>query len=289
MLTSRAARSLAAYSILALPFLFAACGGATSDADYADAMAAEHAGETPSATPAGVGDGFEVAGGTVAYHEVDGQPIDGLLVRPVISPGATVDRGVVLVHEWWGLNANMEGAARRLAAEGFVVLAVDIYNGQTGETPEEARSLMQAAMAAPEAIVANTRAASEWLRSNGGVSRVAVMGYCFGGGVALRTAMAAPDAVDAAVIYYGHVNADVDALRTIDDPLLGLFGAEDSGIPLDDVRAFEAAAAEADVSLDLHVFAGAEHAFANPSGQRYDAAAADAAWALTIAFLNEHL
>jgi carboxymethylenebutenolidase len=72
-------------------------------------------------------------------------------------------------------------------------------------------------------------------------------------------------------------------------PLLGHFGAEDDGIPVDQVRAFEQTLAELGKDATIHVYDGANHAFANPSGERYDASAAEAAWARTTAFLSEHL
>jgi carboxymethylenebutenolidase len=91
------------------------------------------------------------------------------------------------------------------------------------------------------------------------------------------------------VIYYGRLITEKDQLATLQMPILGIFGAEDQGIPLDSVREFEAALEELDKDAAIHVYEGAEHAFANPSGTRYNEEAAEDAWSKTLAFLAENL
>ena len=275
------------WTSLFAPLLLAACSGpqttTQTDEAYVDAMAAEHADETP--TPAIVDvNPIEVLVGDALYHEAGDVSVTGYHARP--AAGTTA--GVVLVHEWWGLNENIHTVARQLAMEGYAVLAVDIYQGQSGETAEAARGLMTEAMSDPAEVVRNTADAAAWLRANAGVERVAVMGYCFGGGVSLNTAIEVSDAIDASVIYYGHLTDDAARIGQIDDPVLGLFGAMDQGIPIADVNAFAATAEAAGVDLELHVF-DAGHAFANPSGTHYDVAAASEAWTLTLEFLERTL
>ena len=93
----------------------------------------------------------------------------------------------------------------------------------------------------------------------------------------------------AAVIYYGRLVTEQDQLKALNAPILGIFGAQDKGIPLDSVRAFETSLQALDKAHTIHVYEGADHAFANPSGTHYDAAAAEDAWIRTTAFLAEHL
>ena len=115
------------------------------------------------------------------------------------------------------------------------------------------------------------------------------IGWCFGGMWSLRTAIALPDAIDATVVYYGRPVTDADALRPLEMPVLAFFGGADTSIPQETVDAFEAALAEADVEHEVEVYPGAAHAFANPSGQAYDAEAAEDAWTRTLAFFDEQL
>lgn len=286
MLLRHAALPALAVPALALTTALAACGGAQTndDTDYADAMHAEHEGETPTSTPTATTDDADASATTadVTYHADASGDVVGYHAHP--DDGATV--GVVLIHEWWGLNDNIRGVADRLAGHGFTTLAVDTYGGESATDADGARSLMMAALDDPAALVANTAAAAQWLRDEAGASHVVVMGYCYGGGLSLNTAIDAADAVDGAVIYYGHVTDDADRLAAIDDPVLGFFGALDQGIPVDGVRGFEAALTEAEVDATIHIFEDADHAFANPSGQRYQAEAAETAWDETLSFLR---
>src|SRR5690606_16635746 len=167
--------------------------------------------------------------------------------------------------------------------------AVDLYEGRVAQTADSARAYVEEAMANEERLTENVRQAYQYLVTEQRAPRVGAVGWCFGGGWALRTALALPHSLDAAVIYYGQLVTDRDRLATLDVPILGLFGAEDQGIPLEQVRAFEAALDALGKDAEVHVYEGANHAFANPSGERYDAEAAEDAWAKTTAFLTEHL
>lgn len=196
---------------------------------------------------------------------------------------------VVLVHEWWGLNDYIKGEAQRLAAEGFAVLAVDLYGGQVAEKgdQETAMALMTGVVA--EEALANMRAAVAWLRGRPEVAggRVAAMGWCFGGAQALKLALAQPD-LAGVVIYYG-VQLETDPAKLAGmPPVLGLFGAEDTSPPPERVRAFQAALAEARVPAQVLLYDGAGHAFANATrDDRYRPEQAQAAWRETVEFLSE--
>jgi carboxymethylenebutenolidase len=265
------------------------CGGQSpsGDADeHAARMAAEHADDAPVANPMSTPpEELRAFGSEVTYAKVDGSTVTGYLARP--ESWAAGGPAVIVIHEWWGLNDNIRTMARRLADAGFLALAVDLYGGQQAEEPETARELMEAVD--EEASVNNLRQAYGFLTEGEGAGPVASLGWCFGGGWSLRAGLALPDELDAVVIYYGHLITDPERLATLQMPILGHFGEADQGIPLDDVRAFEAALDEVGADATIDVYPGAGHAFANPSGRNYEAEAAETSWQRTIDFLNRSL
>lgn len=280
-------RSKAFAAVLAL-ILAAGCGGqADTDEDFAGRMAEEHKGDVPEASPAAEAEpAGAVEGRKVIYANVDGRHITGYLARPAGEDGA--HPGLIVIHEWWGLNDNVEAMARRLAGEGYLALAVDLYGGEVAADRDAARRLMTAAMESPAAAEENLRQAYVYLDTEG-APRVGSIGWCFGGGWSLQTALLLPGELDAAVIYYGRLSTDRGELAALTAPILGIFGAEDQGIPVATVREFEAVLGELGKSAEIHVYEGADHAFANPSGTRYNAEAAEDAWRKTVAFLRQHL
>lgn len=249
-------------------------------ADYVDAMAREHAGDTPVAAAAG---GEKAAG--VVGAEVDYGPGRGYLARPAGTPRA----GLVVIHEWWGLNDNIREMSNRLAAAGYLALAVDLYEGNVAGEPAEARTLMQALMRDDARAASHLGAALRWLESEGGVEQVGSIGWCLGGAMSLRLALQAPEELDAAVIYYGRLVTDPAELAPLRMPVLGIFGGQDRGIPVASVREFEMALQALGKTHEIVIYDAADHAFANPSGTRYDAEAAADAWRRTLDFLAEHL
>ena len=257
--------------------------------DYTDRMAREHAGDTPVAAPiAAAVTAPDVVTSRPVYARLGEAEVTGFLARPLGTEGQPLP-GLIVIHEWWGLNDNIQAMTERLAAQGYVALAVDLYNGGVAATPDEAQALMREAMNQEAVSTMNLEQAQAYLTTQEAVSRVGVIGWCFGGTWALRAALAMPDALDAAVIYYGQPVTDRDRLATLDMPVLGLFGSEDEGIPVAQVRTFEETLGALGKDAEIHVYEGADHAFANPSGERYDAEAAEDAWAKTLAFLAEHL
>ncbi|MBY4675612.1 dienelactone hydrolase family protein [Marinobacterium arenosum] len=193
---------------------------------------------------------------------------------------------VLLIHEWWGLNDQIKAVANELAEQGFIALAVDLYQGKVATSREKANEFRMALDPtwATEALVGWIDWLRQHSRSNG---RVATLGWCFGGGWALDAALAAP--VDATVIYYGDVRRSAEQLTSLYGPVLGHFGTLDTRIDAAMVGDFERAMAEADkTELTVHWYV-ADHAFANPTGARYDQEDAALSWARTLSFLHRHL
>lgn len=278
-------------SLLIALCLLAACAGPESRpaADsHLDATAREHASHTP-----GPNSSFEepqqpVLADKMSYRNGNGGLVHGYLARPTNIRDYPRLPAVIMVHEWWGLNDNIRMMARRLAGEGYQVLAVDLFDGQLATTSARARSLVEAASKNPDAVISNLQGAATFLRERG-APRVAVLGWCFGGGWSLQAALQIPEQVDAAVVFYGRPETDRAALARLDAPLLGIFGAEDGSIPVPQVREMEATLRQLGKDVDIRVYEGANHAFANPSGPAYNPQSAADAWGRTTVFLAIHL
>lgn len=258
------------------------------DRDVLARTAEAHAHDSPVPSPGAQTPPIAaVVGKTVEYGNVGGRPVSGYLVRPAAAAGPLP--GLIVIHEWWGLNDNVRDEAARLAAEGYVVLAVDLYGGVQAAEPREAMKLSQGLTANPAPAEDNLQDAYAYLDKIEGAPRIGTLGWCLGGRWSLRTALILPDKVDATVIYYGTVKADESDLARLQMPILGLFGARDRVVPAATVTAFEASLRRLGKDPDIHMYEGADHAFANPSGTAYQAEAAEDAWRLTTAFLKEHL
>lgn len=283
----RANRSIAAGLLLTV-LAFAAITGvahAENAGSMSERFAAEHAGDEPVGNVPGPGN--KVSTDTVHYATVDDQQIRGYLARPNNTDGPMP--ALIVIHEWWGLNDNIRTMTQRLASEGYTTLAVDLYEGETAESSDGARSLMEQAMTNPERLEDNLRQAFLYLDLMPNSNRIGSIGWCFGGGWSLRTALMLPEELDAAVIYYGHLVTDAEQLEPLSMPIQGHFGSEDSSIPPAEVRRFEQALNQADKRNEIYLYAGAGHAFANPSGTRYEPQAAQRSWQRTLDFLDRNL
>ena len=259
----------------------------SSDDAHATAMAREHASDTATASPAATAQPRQaVSGADVVYAVSGGKELSGYLALPVQWQKG--QPALIVIHEWWGLNDNIRSMARQLAGEGYAALAVDLYGGKVAKTPTDAMALMKAAMARPDALTQSLQLANAYLREQG-APRTGSIGWCFGGGLSLESGLVLGDELDAVVMYYGRPVSERDRLQALQAPLLGLFGAEDTGIPVASVRSLEASLKALGKDAQIHIYAGAGHAFANPSGSRYQASAAKDAWARTLAFLSEQL
>jgi carboxymethylenebutenolidase len=275
--------------LAALAVALGASGAAASADERSDMrkMAEQHKHDTPAASPAATAEPARpVDAEEVTYGEAAGQPLRGYLAHPRGARGALP--AIVVIHEWWGLNDNIRAMTRRLAGEGYLALAVDLYSGAKADNPDAAMKLMSAAMENKAPIEENLRRAVAHLKAQG-APRIGVIGWCFGGGWSLQTALLVPDQIDAAVVYYGRPETDKEKLARLRAPLLGLFGAEDKGIPAAAVREMEATLKQLGKSVDFHYYEGAGHAFANPSGTSYRAEAAEDAWKRTTAFFKQRL
>jgi carboxymethylenebutenolidase len=223
----------------------------------------------------------------------------GYLVYPISSSNATTIEAqqqklpaVVMIHEWWGLNDNIIDMANELATEGYVVLAADLYNGEVAADPSRARELSSSVRNNPEQAIENLQSAVQYLASlpNVNSSRIASLGWCFGGGQSLQLALnSEQNPLAAAIIYYGNLVNDTNELSKIKWPVLGIFGDQDQSIPVESVNQFEQALNQTDITNEIYIYPGVGHAFANPSGDNYAPEETADAWQKTLAFLNKYV
>ena len=221
----------------------------------------------------------------------------GYLVSPLIDNSSnTTSRllpAVAMIHEWWGLNENIKNMANELAKQGYVVLAADMYDGQVATTPDQAMQLVGSVRENPSEAIANLQAAVRYLGSLESVnsSRIASLGWCFGGGQSLQLALntEAENPLAATVLYYGNPVMDEQELTKIKWPVLGIFGDQDESIPVENVTKFEQALNSTGIPNEIYIYEGVGHAFANPSGDNYAPEETNDAWENTLAFLKKYV
>lgn len=211
------------------------------------------------------------------------EDISGYLAKPAENGEYP---GVVMIHEWWGLTDYIRTMARKLAAEGYLVLAVDLYEGEVATTPERARELVS--LLDQEQALNNMKSAVTYLRVQEGVTKIASLGWCFGGGQSMQLAISG-QILDATIIYYGTIVPDESQLSIIRWPVLGVFGDQDVVIPVSQVQEFEVILNTLGIENEIYMYPGVAHAFANPSGANYAPEETEDAWEKTISFLNKHL
>jgi carboxymethylenebutenolidase len=228
---------------------------------------------------------FAADGKPVTYKSGD-ETVNAMLYTP---HGKGPFPALVVIHEWWGLNDWVKEQASKLADQGYVALAIDLYRGKVATTPEEAHEIMRGV---PEDRAnRDLLAAAAYLRSlkNVNPAKVGDIGWCMGGGYALDLAIADPQ-LKAAVINYGHLASDRATLEKINAAILGIFGGQDRGIPPADVKKFEADLKALGKPVEIKIFPDAGHAFENPNNkQGYRAEDAAQAWKLTTEFLAKYL
>jgi len=276
-----------------LALSLSACGSGenpvstATPANVAAAKAPEPAPAAPASAPATGAPAVALLEQEVAYGEGQKTNLVGFLAMP--QDAAEPLPGIIVIHEWWGLNDQVKTMARRLAGEGYVALAVDLYGGATATTPDKAQALMTTLLADPESGRKNLRQAYDYLEKYALAPRIGSIGWDLGGSWSLQTALLYPDQLDALVMYYGQVAIDRDQLGKLRVPILGFFGAEDKSIPVRDVQNFRTTLNDLGKNAEVLIMIGADHGFANPSGSGYNAQSAAEAWTKTLEFLKHNL
>jgi carboxymethylenebutenolidase len=238
--------------------------------------------------------GVDLQNKTVNYYE----QANGYLVYPSASNENKSENNngtlpaVVMIHENKGLNDHIKNMANLLARNGYVVLAVDLFKGEVTTDRNRSSELTQYVRDNQNIATANLQSAVKYLASlpNVNAEKIASLGWCFGGGQSLQLALNSQDhPLSATIIYYGRLMTDNATLSAIKWPVLGIFGDQDSSIPVDTVKAFESALNSNGIANEIYIFKGVGHAFANPSGDNYAPTETKDAWDKTLSFLDKHL
>ncbi|HEY3598390.1 MAG TPA: dienelactone hydrolase family protein [Paraburkholderia sp.] len=228
-------------------------------------------------------------GSMVTFRRPDGKEVSGYLAKPQNAQGAPA---IVVVQEWWGLNDQIRGVADRLAQSGYVALVPDLYRGKATVEEEEAHHLMSG-LDFGDAAGQDIRGAVQYLKTQS--DRVAVIGYCMGGALALLALCQTPE-LSAGVIWYGCPPLEYIDATKIAVPVLGHWATQDVFFPAATVDALEAKLTEAKVGFEFHRYL-AHHAFANEtavghgriSATQFDPVWSQLAWDRTLTFLGRSL
>jgi carboxymethylenebutenolidase len=267
-----------ALSLAAAFLVLAACHHEAVDEHASHTASTETTATTASAaaTPATASAGLPVKFGDAS----------GYLAAPSTSGKKA---GVIVIHEWWGLDDWVREQTDRLAQQGYVALAVDLYRGKSTHDPGEAHELMRGL---PEdRAMADMKAAFEYLAAREDVDpkHIGVIGWCMGGGYALALAVNEPR-LAATAMNYGRLVTDPASITRIQGQILGNFGEADRGIPAEDVKKFGAELTKYGKLSDIKIYPGAGHAFMNPNNKEgYNAAAAADAQKRIDAFFGRTL
>ena len=221
----------------------------------------------------------------VSYKSGD-ETVKAVMYTP---PGKGRLPALIVIHEFWGLVPWVKEQASQLADQGYVTLAIDLYRGRATASADEAHELMRGVP--QDRAARDLRAAYAYLadRKNVDRKRIGAIGWCMGGGYALDVAINEPH-LAADVINYGRLATERSTLQKIHAPILGVFGAQDRGIPVDSVRAFEKQMTALGKTADIVIYPDAGHAFENPNNKAgYRPADAKDAWEKTVAFLAKYL
>ncbi|MFZ0327976.1 MAG: dienelactone hydrolase family protein [Nitrososphaeraceae archaeon] len=200
---------------------------------------------------------------------------------------------IIMIHENRGLNGYIKDMANTLARQGYVVLAVDLFKGQIATTNDQARLLSTSVRNNPTEAIANLQSAVRYVSSLPFVdpSKIAAIGWCFGGGQSLQLALNSQNhPLVATILYYGTpLVTDSRQLSKIKWPVLGIFGDRDQANPLPLINKFKAALNADKISNEILIYKGLGHAFANPSNQNFAPKETADAWQKTLTFLKKYL
>jgi carboxymethylenebutenolidase len=197
--------------------------------------------------------------------------------------------GTIVLQEWWGVDDHIRGVCDRLAGEGFVALAPDLFGGKTTDQPDEAQQLMMAL--SMDQAEKHMRGAVDYVAAHESSSGAGVgsVGYCLGGGLSVWAASANPK-VAATVTYYYVLPHGKPDFSKIKSPVLGHFGTRDEFVSADDAKALEAEMRQAGIDARFE-FYDAGHAFFNDTNRlgTYDPEAAELSWRRTLEFFRANL
>ena len=203
-------------------------------------------------------------------YEHDGQKLQGYLVWDDAKAGPKP--GVLVVHEWWGLNDYVKNRARQLAEMGYVAFAADMFGmGKVTRDVKQAQAWYKEATEKPGLLAARSKAGLEVLKKQQGVDtkHLAAIGFCFGGTTVLELAYSGEPLNGIVAFHPGIVVPDDNQAKAIKTPILVLYGAEDKFSKPEDIARFQQVLDQAKVDWYLVMYAHAVHAFTNPEADKF--------------------
>lgn len=223
--------------------------------------------------------------GEMVEFASNGSTTKGYLAKPAAGRGP----GVVVIQEWWGLVDHIKAVCDRLAVEGFLALAPDLFHGTTTKSPDEAGKLMMA-LRIDEAEKDLAGAITYLLENNANNSKkIGTIGFCMGGALSLYAATKNSNVGACIVFYGGHPKVHPD-LPKLEAPVLGIYAERDKGVTRAVVHQLDAQMRQLGKSFEYHFYKNADHAFFNDTRPEvYNAEAAADAWRRSIEFLHKHL
>ena len=246
---------------------------------------ADHKYDTPVSTEGAMrAPAAKVESNEIVYGQSGDQVHRGYLSRPVATDTTS---GLIVIHEWWGLNEDIHAMTEQLAALGYTALAVDLYDGQSATQVRDAFGLSTNLSSNEERGLANLQQAYDYLETEMGATKIGVIGWCLGGKWSLKTALMLPKEINATVIYYGSLTDDQEKLSTLHMPIIGFVGTRDRLHK--EFIAFDEDMKKLGKNASVHIYEGARHAFANASGTVYEPVAAEDSWEKTVKFLKAYL
>ena len=217
-----------------------------------------------------------------AVFTAEGKSAEGYLAQPV---GTATAPALVLIQEWWGLNQHIEDIAERYARAGYIVAAVDLYDGKVTKDATEAGALMSGLD--PQSALEKLSTTIAYLRSQPNVTAVGITGFCMGGVYTLLAAC--HNQVEAAAPFYG-IPDDLTVLEKLSCPVLFIGGEKDQWITVEKMNKLDAALKQYGKQAEVKIYVGADHAFFNDTRPEvYSAADAADAWQSVLAFFAQHL
>ncbi len=222
----------------------------------------------------------------IVTFATNGDTVDGYLARPIDNQPHP---GVILVQEWWGIEPHIKDLARRLAREGYVVLAPDLYHGKVATEPNEAQKMLMALDF--QRGVDELRRAVTYLQGREDVQpkKIGATGFCMGGHLTWRLAEAAQDSLAAVAPFYaGNYRPTAENIRKVTAPVMVVWGDEDGAIPAEQREHIVNLLKQEGKTYSAHIYHGG-HAFMNDQHPTYRADAAREAWGELLGWFKRYL
>lgn len=223
--------------------------------------------------------------GEMVKFPSNGQEAEGYLAKPASGSGP----GVVVIQEWWGLVPHIKDICDRLAGEGFVALAPDLYHGESTAEPDEAGKLMMALKM--DQAAKDMSGSVDYLAGLDAAAgdKVGCVGYCMGGGLSLYLS-SLKSQIGACVVYYGVLPGAQPDLSKVQAPVLGHYAEKDQFASPASARELENKLKSLGKQVEFHIYPDTDHAFFNDTRPDvHDADASKQSWERTLAFFREHL